>query len=185
MRVPITGGSPELVLTAKLYGAVGCSRSPATLCAMAERTEDQRLLTFSALDPVKGRGRVLASFDADPTSDYDWCLSPDGGRIALLQPSRARIFILSIGGLPPREIELKGRSNLDRVTWTSDGKALFISVRLQRDTGLLRVDMQGNSHVLWNPEWGRGTYGIPSPDGRYLALLGWRVNSNIWMMENF
>jgi hypothetical protein len=34
-------------------------------------------------------------------------------------------------------------------------------------------------------EGGNGTYAIPSPDGRHLAIKSWTLDSNIWMMENF
>jgi hypothetical protein len=54
-----------------------------------------------------------------------------------------------------------------------------------KGTTLLRVDLQGQVLVLWKPEGGRATYAVPSPDGRHVALLGWTLDSNIWMMENF
>jgi hypothetical protein len=28
-------------------------------------------------------------------------------------------------------------------------------------------------------------WGIPSPDGRYLAIEGYVTNSNVWMVEGF
>src|SRR5271165_6383742 len=34
----------------------------------------------------------------------------------------------------------------------------------------------GNSHLLWKKDGGIGTFGIPSPDGRHLAMLGWTLN---------
>jgi hypothetical protein len=80
---------------------------------------------------------------------------------------------------------VKGWSNLDSVSWTADGKALFVSVRMPKGTTLLRVNLQGQALVLWKPERDRATYAAPSPDGRHVALLGWTLNSNIWMMENF
>src|SRR4029077_11951271 len=81
MRVPITGGTPQLVLAASIEEWPRCSRSPATLCAIAERSADRKQLVFSAFDPVKGRGRELAKSNTDATADYHWDLSPDGARI--------------------------------------------------------------------------------------------------------
>jgi hypothetical protein len=64
-------------------------------------------------------------------------------------------------------------------------------------------DMQGRMVALWQqkgtvaaaaaggswhgyPLWLRiDTRAIPSPDGRYLALLGWTEDRNLWMLENF
>jgi hypothetical protein len=35
------------------------------------------------------------------------------------------------------------------------------------------------------PRGGTGTYGVPSPDGRHLAMQKMTVEGNLWMMENF
>jgi hypothetical protein len=47
--------------------------------------------------------------------------------------------------------------------------------------------MDGTTDVLWKREtlFNYGPAGIPSPDGRHLAILGHTINSNIWMLENF
>jgi len=47
------------------------------------------------------------------------------------------------------------------------------------------MDLQGNARFLWEQRGGFGTYGVPSPDGRHLAMRGWYVEANLWMMENF
>ena len=56
MRVPITGGQPELVLSGHFAGH-RCARSPAMVCVLAERSSDLRQLTFTNFDPVKIRER--------------------------------------------------------------------------------------------------------------------------------
>ena len=185
MRVPITGGAPQLVLTANLYGPPGCARSPSTLCAIAERSQDLKQLIFTAFGPLQGRGGELTRFDIDPQGNYDWALSPDGTRIAVLSMLEGRIHILSLSRNAMEEFAVKGWKSLDSVAWTADGKALFVSNHTQDGSVLLHVSLQGNSQVLWRQEGGVGTFGIPSPDGRHLAIMGWTLNSNIWMMENF
>jgi len=186
MRVPVTGGAPpQLVLTANLYGPPGCARSPATLCAIAERSQDLKQLIFTAFDPLQGRGPELARFDIDPQGNYDWALSPDGTRIAVLNMLEARIHILFLSRKVTEEFAVKEWKSLDSLAWTADGKALFVSSHTQRGSAVLHVDLRGNSQVLWKQEGGVGTSAIPSPDGRHLAIMGWTLNSNIWMMENF
>ena len=82
MRIPVTGGPPELVLTARMYNSAWCARSPSTLCAFAEQTPDRKELVFTAFDPIRGKGHELARFATDPNADYGgWSLSPDGTRI--------------------------------------------------------------------------------------------------------
>ena len=185
MRVPATGGSPQLVLTAHIVERPRCARSPSTLCAIAERSADRKQLVFTAFDPVKGRGRELAKSDTDATTDYHWDLSPDGTRIALLKHRAGRVQILSLIGHAPQEITAKEWNTLSSVVWTADGKGLFVSSYTQRGADMIHMDLQGNARLLWEHPGGIEVYGVPSPDGRYLAMRGWNVESNVWMMENF
>jgi Tol biopolymer transport system component len=185
MRVPIAGGTPQLVLTASIEEWPRCSRSPATLCAIAERSADRKQLVFTTFDPVKGRGRELAKWNTDATADYHWDLSPDGARIVLLKHREGRVQILSLSGRAPQEITAKGWNTLSSVVWTADGKGLFVSSYKQRGPVLLSMDLQGNTRFLWEHPGGIELYGVPSPDGRHLAMRGWNVESNLWMMENF
>jgi serine/threonine protein kinase len=185
MRVSIKGGTPQLVLAANIEERPRCARSPATLCAIAERSMDRKQLVFTAFDPVKGRGRELANSNTDPTADYHWDLSPDGTRIALLKHREGRVQILSLNGRALQEITAKGWTTLSSVVWTADGKGLFVSSYQQRGAVLLHMDLQGNTRLLWEHPGGIELYGVPSPDGRHLAIRGWNVESNVWVMENF
>ena len=185
MRIPIHGGSPQLVLTASIEEWPRCARSPSSLCAIAERTPDRKQIVFSAIDPVKGRGRELARSNTDVTKDYHWDLSPDGTRIALLKHRDARVDILSLDGAAPRQITSKEWNTLSSVIWTADGKGLFVSSHKARGADMLHMDLQGNTRLLWEHPGGIDIYGVPSPDGRHLAMRGWNVEGNMWMMENF
>jgi serine/threonine protein kinase len=185
MRVPIQGGSPQSVLTARIEEWPRCARSPSSLCAIAERTPDRRQIIFTALDPVKGRGLELARFDTDATADYHWDVSPDGTRIALLKHRDARVHILSLNGAAPRQITSREWTMLSSVVWTADGKGLFVSSYTARGADMLHMDLQGNARLLWEHPGGIEIYGVPSPDGRHLAMRGWNVEGNMWMMENF
>jgi len=185
MRIPASGGSPELVLTADFEERPRCARSPATLCAIAERNADRKQLVFTAFDPVNGRGRELAKSDTDATIDYHWDLSPDGTRIALLKHREGRVQILSLNGRETQNITAKGWNALSSVVWTADGKGLFVSSYSQRGADMLHMDLKGNVRFLWEHPGGIEIYGVPSPDGRHLAMRGWNVESNVWLMENF
>jgi hypothetical protein len=51
---------------------------------------------------------------------------------------------------------------------------------------VLHVDLQGNAHSLWENVGAFGeTLPSPSPDGHHVALSGWTMDSNMWVMENF
>jgi eukaryotic-like serine/threonine-protein kinase len=199
MRVPLTGGAPQLVLTAHAYGEHRCAKSPAKFCAIAEQTSDRKQLVFTAFDPLTGRGRELSRFDtdSDPNAAYGWDLSPDGTRIAVFKDLTARIYILSFSGQQPREISVKGWKSLHSVDWAADGKRLFVSSPIPEGADLLQVDLRGNTHLIWHqrgntapstqPGFGGPSvpWAVPSPDGRHLAIYGWSLSANIWMIENF
>jgi Tol biopolymer transport system component len=174
-----------MVLTGNLYGPADCARSPATLCAIAEQSKDLRQLVFTAFDPRQSRGAELTRLSIDPGSDYKWALSPDGTVIAVVNRSDGHIHTLFLDGRAARELTVKGWNSLASVAWTADGNGLFVSSLEPEGSVLMYVDLQGKSRVLWKEPGGLQTWAVPSPDGRYLAIEGWTLNSNIWMMENF
>jgi Tol biopolymer transport system component/DNA-binding winged helix-turn-helix (wHTH) protein len=185
MRVPVAGGFPQLILTANFVGGPHCARSPATLCAIAERSMDRSQMIFTSFDSEKGRGEKLAEFTTEATADYEWDLSPDGSRIAILKNRAGQIQILWLNGQVPQEITIKGWRALTTLAWAADGNGLFVSSFIGRGSVLLSVDLQGNARLLWEDKGGLGTYAVPSPDGRHVAMQGFTEDANIWMMENF
>lgn len=186
MRIPVSGGVPELVTIGAAAG-VGCANVPGSLCAFAESGEDRKQLIFTALDPLKGRGRELARFATSPKENYSWNLSPDGTRIAVLQRKDSGITIIPLSGGHPYRVTVKGweQSVSGVVWWTADGKGLIAGSAVKRGTALLHIDLKGNTNVLWQRDGSPGTFGVTSPDGHHLAMMAWDVSSNLWMMDNF
>ena len=128
----------------------------------------------------------LAESKTDAIDAQQWDLSPDGTRIAILKSAEGPIQIISLNGEPLREFTVNGWSRLRNLDWTADGQGLFISSLNEKESLLLKVDLHGNASILWEHPGGvGGTYGVPSPDGHHLAMLGWTVENNIWIMENF
>jgi DNA-binding winged helix-turn-helix (wHTH) protein/Tol biopolymer transport system component len=183
LKVPTTGGTPQLIMKAAMYDTPRCAQAPATLCAVAIVDKDQ--LIFTSFDPMLGRGHELARFKIDdPNKFYGWALSPDGTRIAVLKQSTAEIHVLSLETHTEQKITVQGWNSLMALDWTSDGTGLFTS-SLQPSCVLLQVDLHGNARVLWEPKGAQMTWAIPSPDGRHLAMPAFALSSNVWMMEDF
>lgn len=187
MRVPIDGGLSRELFVAKAWSVITCGLSRSAGCAIAEPSDDRKQEIISELDPLKGRGRQLASLDLDPAEEHwDTALSPEGARIAATRTPTGPIYILSLRGEAPKQIRVKGWSNLLSVNWTADGKGLLVSSGIRNAQVLLHVDLQGNAYPLWKNAGTVGeTLGYPSPDGRHLAMQGWSSSSNMWMLENF
>jgi eukaryotic-like serine/threonine-protein kinase len=188
VRIPVAGGVPQLVLETRNTVDVGCARAPARLCAMWEASQDRKQLVITEFDPVKGRGKVLQTVDTDPTAQYHVAISPDGTMIAISRGGEAEIHIslVSLSGGSDREIKAKDWPNISGLDWSPDGKGLYCGSVSPQGGTLLHVDLKGNARVLWQYKAAGGDiWGIPSPDGRYLAIMGEVINSNAWMLEGF
>ena len=185
MRVPINGGLPEFVFSARFYNSHRCSRAEANLCVFAEQTADGTWLVFTVLDPIRGKGRELAKFATDPLGFYHWDVSPDGKRIAILKGGENQIHVLPLSGGAVRDFTVKGWTGFNSLDWSPDGKDFFIGNLSGGSATLIYVDQAANAYPLWHQKSTTGTWGVPSPDGRQLAILGQEFNGNIWTMENF
>jgi serine/threonine protein kinase/Tol biopolymer transport system component len=189
MRVPMGGGTAEIVfrLRARHVMTPWCSKSPAVLCVILESTEDHKQLIVTAFDPVKGLGAELTRirvYDTNP-DNFDFELSPDGTRIALNSEGDNSIKIFSVRGGLLKELHIKGTTSLVQSHWTADGRALFVAGRIPDGHVLVRVDLDGHTRTLMKSHAPDLIAGLPSPDGRHVALSGWIETTNIWMMENF
>lgn len=186
-RVPVSGGASQLVLTAHGYTGHRCARAPATLCLLGEQTGDQRQLIFTAFDPLKGRGREVLRVATEPGFGYNWDLSPNGAQIAISYPAgENRIRLLALVGGASRDLVVNGWYGFNSgPDWSPGGKGFYVSSLSPRGATLLYIDLNGHANALWEQKGGLRTWGVPSLDGRHLAMLGYTMDSNIWMLENF
>lgn len=205
MRVPSTGGTPELVLEVKGYpgsarapreiwlpSARGypdfrCSSSrvvPSRSCALAEVNGNQ--IVFSAFDPRLGRQGEVARIQAESSVTF-WDLSPDGSRIAFgkMEGDGGHIRLLDLAGGTARDITMKGWSNLASVGWSADGRSLFATNWASKGASILRVALDGQIQSLYKASSSMLLERpVSSPDGRYLAFAEVATASNAWMIEN-
>jgi serine/threonine protein kinase len=187
MRVPIAGGAPQFVLEMRNSEDYGCARASAGLCVLAEDSHDGKQLTLTAFDPSKGRGKVLRTIPNEVSDFLASGLSPDGTVYAIAKSWAPEIHIrlFSLAGGSDREVTVKGWPNITGLDWSPDGKGMYCGSVSARGNTLLYVDLKGNARVLWQNSGGYGIWGIPSPDGRYIAALRDVGNSNVWMLEGF
>jgi len=188
MRIPASGGVPQLVLETRNFFGFSCARAPASLCVVLETSQDLKQLVITAFDPLKGRAKVLRTIELDSSYGYSTGLSPDGSTIAISRDREpeTHIRLLSLSGGADREITVKGWPNIKSLDWAPDGKGLYCGSVSAEGGTLLYVDLKGNVRVLWQYKGANDDIGgVPSPDGRYLAIQRGVVNSNVWMVEGF
>jgi Tol biopolymer transport system component/DNA-binding winged helix-turn-helix (wHTH) protein len=190
LRIPVTGGPPELVLEGHGFTNLQCARLPSTLCLYSQ--VDEKRLVFFSFDPRRGKGQEVAHVDDELPYAYNWSLSPDGSTLAI---AKARKFDLSINpdirllrftDHSERTIRLKEWPRVSTIDWAADGKSLWVSTSSNTGTSaLLNVDLEGRARPVWEQTKMEVGWAIPSPDGRYLALWQASSDSNVWMIENF
>lgn len=200
MKIPIAGGLPQLVLTSS-FGAAPtfrCARRTSKLCIIAEETPDRTELVFTEVDPTQGRERERARFGIGSmrAAQYDWDLSPDGTRIAILKQSEATITLLPLDDRSIEHLTVTTWPHLHSLDWSADGHGLFVSALANEGFTLLHLDWNGDAQKLWYVKGGIRRPGdlflpslapsaVSSPDGRHLAIRRQAVDANIWLLENF
>jgi hypothetical protein len=182
----VSGGTSQFVLTVQGYSGHRCASAPATLCLLGEYSGDQSQLIFTAFDPVKGRGPEMLRVATKPGFRYNWDVSPDGSQVAISFPAgENRIRVFPLAGAP-RDVVVNGWYGFDSgPDWSSDGKGFYVSSLSPTGVTLLYINLNGEAVALWEQKGGLHAWGLPSLDGRRLAILGYTMDSNIWLLENF
>ena len=188
MRVPLSGGTPQLVLAEPGISNFQCSRAPAAVCVLSRTSLDS--LDFFTFDPVTGTKTPLTHVEGADWYLQNWSLSPDGSTLAMAKkthvPGPANIRLFSLASGKDRILALHDWSGIASLDWAADGRSIWASASSPSGMQtLLNVDLRGRAKpVLQEPEKDLG-WAIPSPDGRHLAIWEASGNSNAWLLEGF
>jgi len=187
MSTPEQGGARSTLMMGR--HAYACGSSLSSYCVVSELEDHQ--LVFFHLDPLKGRGEEITRITGYQSDDPRWDLSPDGTRIAIVDPTEEKreVRILSLSDrrvkiLPVRDWKWQG---LARVSWAADGKSWFASPSSDAKNALLSIDANGRSRVLYEIPAGAGWIAsiVPSPDGKRLAFTERVYVKDVMLLENF
>ncbi|HYO81286.1 MAG TPA: protein kinase [Bryobacteraceae bacterium] len=169
---------PEELATIPDYGGHRCGGS---LCIIEQQVGPTRIV--SELSTSAGKGKELFRHDR---RDGEVAISPDGESFAwfLAGPGPTRIVIVDVSGKVKREVQIKGAAFLRSLDWRHDGKGFFAGSELiGKGAALLSIDFNGNVQVVWQRPATQVVWAVPSPVGRYVALLGSTRESNVWMLR--
>jgi DNA-binding winged helix-turn-helix (wHTH) protein/Tol biopolymer transport system component len=188
MSVPLTGGTPRMVLQAPQLHNFQCARVPSKTCVFGVSTPDK--IAFVSFDPRTGDTHAIDGLALPEGGFYNWSLSPDGSTIAVADwrrgPAPSEILLLSLRGRAPRKLALADWAGISSIDWAADGRNIWTSaIRASGEQALLSVDLQGRATLLLQDLQRDVGWAIPSPDGRRIAFWEAGGSSNAWLLRGF
>jgi DNA-binding winged helix-turn-helix (wHTH) protein/Tol biopolymer transport system component len=186
-RVSSNGGSPTEI---NLTRGIGQFRCPLLRGSCVLRQEVGNQVVFSRLDPFRGEGAPFYSRPKAPRESDLFGLSPDGTQLAMslmAGPSNViRVAKFDRNDKLLSSSDVITRDPTDALQWSADGKGWFTEVPSPTRASsignrLYFVDLSGKEKLLGQSN-GK-IWGIPSPDGKKLAMVEATSDSNIWSMQ--
>lgn len=190
MRLPVRGGNESLLLEDKNITNFQCAHASSRECLLSIATKDG--LNFFEFDSSTGAKHELLRISDPGWEEYNWSLSPNGETLALTKIVRnaeeASLRLKPLRGGQDRVLALRDCFNLVSLDWAADGRSLWASAVMRGEVrALINVDLQGRVKPVLQARPGTPQigWGIPSRDGKRLALWQYTGGSNAWMLEGF
>jgi hypothetical protein len=180
-RIPLEGGTPFEV---SLPGPLDEFRCPLKggSCVLRQAV-NHRFYDFFALDPIRGRGRLLAEMPWMQTVYGDWALAPDGTSVALPMHDKGapEILVVPLGSAAPvTRVKVKSEGELRGIHFSRSAAAWYGEIIAGNKHHLVLIDSAGNIVTTLRtsdaPIWA-----YPSPDGSKVAFVEYSPERNVWI----
>ena len=183
MRTPLEGFHPQTIFETSKGDRLSCAKSK-DVCVLAEPTDDGAQVVVSSFHPLNGRGAELSRFSVSRAANF-WAidLAPDGNSIAELTDPAGPIRVIALDGRRSVVIAPKGLDNIQNLHWAANEGGLYVSTVSWDSVSLWHVDLEGRTRRIWENRGATGSAGLPSPDGRHIALQTSGESSNVWILE--
>jgi|HubBroStandDraft_6_1064221.scaffolds.fasta_scaffold08558_3 DNA-binding winged helix-turn-helix (wHTH) protein/Tol biopolymer transport system component len=191
MRVPLSGGAPQLILEAPGITNQQCARAPSNVCLFSQMISRTEMRVFY-FDPYTGKGAEIekARVTGDDAYIYNWTLSSDGRTLAMSKKigleHEPAVRLLSLVDGSERILRIPGWPGIACLDFAGDGKSIWVVMFTTSEAKtLINLDLQGRIRPVLREEKMVLGWAIPSPDGRKVALWKASGGSNVWLVENF
>lgn len=188
MRLPLSGGTPHLILRAPEISNFQCARMPSHTCLLSQIGGNH--IVFSTFDPATGKPTQIHSIDDPEWFLMNWTLSSDGHTLALAKkhrtPLAADILLLDLQGGKQRTLVLDNWFSIGCLDFAADGKSIWVNAASPEGVQtMLNVTLSGKViPALEEKEMDLG-WAIPSPNGRDVAIWMSAASSNAYLLEDF
>lgn len=136
-------------------------------------------MVFSEVDPLRGRLTELAR---TPQTYFDWSVSPDASRIALVSNHDDKVQVLDLRSKQVSIIRpVRALTRIQRVSWSAVGTTLFLTATDGPWTSVfMTMDLRGRTHALLEGgEW----FADPRPSP--IAYLQSITESTVTLLDHF
>jgi len=117
---------------------------------------------------------------------FNWTLSRDGKYLATARISGGHgptpIHIREIPTGRDFDLPLPAGVGAQYIDWAADSASLWICTLSGDAMNLVRMDLTGKITSSFDPKQPDLGYGIPSPDGKHLAILQGSPRANAWLI---
>lgn len=188
MRMPVSGGTPQLVLEEPQVENMQCARLPSKLCLFSRN--EAHAIRFFRFDPATGAKQELTQFARTSELKFNWTLSADGSMLALAPwregQNPGEIQIVSLASGNKRTITLAGWSQIGSIDWAADSRNIWASACDASGTrALILVNLRGKVRTMLEDAQKQLGWAIPAPDGKKVAIWQASGSSNAWMLQGF
>ena len=185
MEQPLAGGEPREILKGSMITNFQCAFLPSRVCLFSDAPAPAELVIYQ-FDEHTGDKQELARLHESEFSYFNWTLSRDGRYLATARISGGRgPTLVQIRELPTGRnfgLPLPPGMGAGYLDWAADSNSLWICAVHGDATSMVRMDLSGKITGSFDSKQPDLGFGIPSPDGRHLAILQGSPRANAWLL---
>ena len=185
MEQPLSGGEPREILKGAMITNFQCAFLPSRTCLVSDAPSPSELIIYQ-FDEQTGEKKELLHLQENESSYFNWTLSRNGSYLATARISGGRgptlVHIREIATGRDFDLPLPQGVGAQYIDWAADSASLWICTVSGDAQALIRMDLAGRITSSFDSKQPDLGYGIPSPDGKHLAILQGSPRVNAWLL---
>jgi len=185
MEQPLTGGEPRKILEGSIISNFQCAFLPSRLCLISDAPTPSTLIIYQ-FDEHSGQKQEFLRLQENEPYYFNWTLSRDGKRVATARVSTGReptvIHVHEVDTGRDINLPLELGTGVQYIDWTADNKSLWVKIDSGEEQRLVRMELTGKITSSFGSKQSDLGWGIPSPDGKHLAILQGSPRANAWLI---
>ena len=185
LEQPLAGGEPRKILEGSIISNFQCAFLPSRRCLISDLPAPGSLIIYQFDEQTGQRQEILRLHENEP-GYFNWTLSRDGKRLATARVSTGRgpavIHVRELDTGRNSDFPLEPGVGAQYIDWAADNKSLWIKTQCGDSQSLVRMDLTGKITSSFDSKQPDLGWGIPSPDGKHLAILQGSPRANAWLI---